>query len=146
MLDRVIAQPDQRGNFLLSWTAVDSAVHGTRRLQLLGSGERIVVNRAPGEPTSTTKRLSLGSMPMQSVVEALRYSAVWLLRPLREQGLPDEPRPSLEVQLALGDPFVRSVAMWNGEWRLGPAAPLASLLDRLADTSLQGPSALAPRV
>lgn len=145
MLERIVAQPDQRGNFLLSWTAVDSPVHGTRRLQLLGSGERIVVHRAPGETTPTTRRLALGAMPMQAVVEALRYSAVWLLRPLREQGLPDEPRPALEVQLALGDPFVRTVAMWNGEWRLGPASALASLLDRLADTSPQGQSSLPPR-
>lgn len=53
-------------------------------------------------------------------------------RPLREQGLPDEPRPVFEVQLGMGAPFCRQVSMWNGEWRRGPASNLADLLDRLA--------------
>jgi hypothetical protein len=54
------------------------------------------------------------------------------LRPLRPQGLPDEPRPALELQLALGENFTRRIAMWNGEWRQGPAFRLADILDRLA--------------
>lgn len=132
-LDRIIKQPDSRGNFLLSWTATDSPVHGTRRLQLLGSGERIVTIRLPGQTVARTQRYSLTSMQMDMVGEALRYAAIWLMRPLRAVGLPDEPRPTLEVQLALGDPFVHSVAMWNGEWRMGPASALADLLDRLSD-------------
>ena len=131
-LDRIIEQPDSRGNFLLTWTAVDSDIHGTRRLQIFGNGERIVTGRAPRSPNVSTRRSNLTRMQMQTLVEALRYAAVWLLRPLREVGLPDEPRPSLEVQLALGEPFSRNVAMWNGEWRLGPASPLADLLDRLS--------------
>jgi len=36
------------------------------------------------------------------------------------------------VRRALGEPFVRRVALWNGEWRQGPASQLADLLDRLA--------------
>ena len=143
-LDRVIKQPDSRGNFLLSWTATDSAVHGTRRLQLLGSGERIVTIRAPGQTIARTQRYSLTSMQMHTVAEALRYAAVWLLRPLRAAGLPDEPRPTLEVQLALGDPFVHSVAMWNGEWRMGPGSALADLLDRLSEVDPSRKSAIPP--
>jgi len=132
MLERVIEQPDSRGNFLLTWTAVDSEIHGTRRLQVFGNGERIVSGRVPGGTVATTRRSNLNRMQMQTLMEALRYGAVWLLRPLREHGLPDEPRPTLEVQLALGDPFTRRVGMWNGEWRLGPASQLADLLDRLS--------------
>lgn len=131
-LERIVQQPDQRGNFLLTWTAVDSDIHGTRRLQLFGNGERIVTHRAPGAVVPATRRSFLNAMQLQAVVEALRFGAVWLLRPLREMGLPDEPRPTLEVQLGLGDPFTRQIAMWNGEWRLGPASQLADLLDRLS--------------
>ena len=69
---------------------------------------------------------------MQALVEAIRHSALWLATPLREQGLPDEPRPTLEVQLGMGAPFCRQVTMWNGEWRRGPASNLADLMDRLA--------------
>jgi hypothetical protein len=57
---------------------------------------------------------------------------MWLLRPLRKVGFPDEPRPALEVQLALGEPYTRRVAMWNGEWRQGPGFRIADMLDRLA--------------
>ena len=65
-------------------------------------------------------------------LESLRYGTVWLLGPLRDTGLPDEPRPALEIQLALGAPFHRHVLMWNAEWQWGPAAHLAELLNRLA--------------
>lgn len=135
MLERVIEQPDQRGNFLLTWTSVDSSVHGLRRLQIFGDGDRVVTLQLPGAAVPSTRRSSLSPLQLQAVAEALRYAAVWLLRPLREVGLPDEPRPALEVQLALGDPFTRQVAMWNGEWRLGPAKPLADLLDRLVQAA-----------
>ncbi len=131
MLERVIEQPDQRGNFLLTWTSVDSSVHGLKRLQVFGDGDCVATLRVPGATVPSTRRISLSPMQLRTVAEALRYAAVWLLRPLREVGLPDEPRPALEVQLALGGPFTRQVAMWNGEWRRGPARPLADLLDRL---------------
>jgi hypothetical protein len=153
MLERVLAQPDQRGNFLLTWTAVDSDIHGARRLQIFGNGERIVTTRLPGASVANTRRSYLGASQMQTVVESLRDAAVWLLRPLRERGLPDEPRPTLEVQLALGEPFTRNVALWNGEWRLGPASTLADLLDRLSQSaspdsmlppSMPPPSSLPP--
>ena len=142
MLERIIEQPDSRGNFLLTWTSVDSEIHGTRRLQILGNGDRVVTGRPPGSPTLSTRRSKLSMMHMQTLVQALRYAAVWLLRPLREHGLPDEPRPNLEIQLALGEPFVRNIAMWNGEWRLGPAASLADLLDRLSQDAL--PDSIRP--
>lgn len=132
MLERVIEQPDQRGNFLLTWTSVDSDIHGTRRLQIFGNGERVVTGRMPGASMATTRRSSLTSMQVTAVCQALMFAEVWLLRELRAAGLPDEPRPTLEVQLALGEPFSRYVAMWNGEWRLGPASQLADLLDRLS--------------
>jgi len=135
MLDRIIDQPDQRGNFLLSWTGVDSAIHGTRRIEVLGRGERITTIRPPGEPSPTTNRGALPQAQITTLATALRDAMVWLLRPLRTSGLPDEPRPSLEIQLALGDPFARRIAMWNGEWRQGPASPLAALLDRLSTAS-----------
>ena len=135
MLDRVIEQADQRGNFLLSWTAVDSPVHGTRRLEVLGRGERLITLRLPSDPAPTTRRSTLSPPQMQGLVTAIRDAAVWLLQPLRAEALPDEPRPSLEIQLALGAPFQRRIAMWNGEWRQGPAGPLAELLDRLSQVS-----------
>lgn len=131
-LERVIEQPDQRGNFLLTWTSVDSEIHGTRRLQIFGNGERVVTGRLPGGSMATTRRSTLNGMQVTAVCQALLFAEVWLLRELREAGLPDEPRPTLEVQLALGEPFSRYIAMWNGEWRLGPASQLADLLDRLS--------------
>lgn len=131
-LDRLIEQPDSRGNFLLTWTAVDSAIHGSRRLQILGDGERLVTLRPPGATVASTRRSNLSPMQLHGLLKALRYAAVWLLQPLREHGLPDEPRPTLEIQLGLGEPFTQAVAMWNGEWRLGPASQLADLLDRLS--------------
>ena len=135
MLDRIIDQPDQRGNFLLTWTGVDSEIHGTRRIEVLGRGERLTSIRPPGEPSPTTNRGALPQAQVTAIAIALRDAMVWLLRPLRQSGLPDEPRPSLEVQLALGDPFARRLAMWNGEWRQGPARHLAALLDRLSTAS-----------
>lgn len=130
-LGELIDQPDRRGNLLLSWTPFDSPVHGERRLQIFGSGDAIVVSRGPNETVPTTRRIRLNAMHMRSLLEALRYSAVWLLAPLRERGMPDEPRPALEVRLGLGDVFVRQIAAWNGEWRQGPGAHVADLLDRL---------------
>lgn len=133
MLDRLIEQPEMRGNFLLSFTAVDSPVHGHRRLEILGNGERLVSSRSAGATMGSTRRSMLSSGQMRAVLEALRAAPAWLLMPLREAGLPDEPMPTLEVQLALGEPFSRRVAMWNGEWRMGPGAPLFDLLERLAN-------------
>lgn len=130
-LSELIEQPDRRGNFLLSWTPYDSPVHGERRLQIFGGGEAVVVSRGPSENVPTTRRIRLNAMQMTALLEALRYSAVWLLTPLRERGMPDEPRPALEVRLGLGDAFVRQIAAWNGEWRQGPGAHIADLLDRL---------------
>ncbi len=132
MLDRVIREPDIRGNLLLSWAPLDSPLHGARRLEVFGDGDRVVTARPPGAQVASTRRSRLSPMQMQAMLEALRYAAVWLLRPLRRLGLPDEPRPALEVQLGLGEPFTRRVALWNGEWHQGPASNLASLLDRLA--------------
>ncbi|MCS6798577.1 MAG: hypothetical protein NZ898_08600 [Myxococcota bacterium] len=133
MLERLVDDPSARGNFLLGWTPLEGPQHGTRRLQLLGTGEWLLSSRPPGAPVISTRRGRVSERQMQALLLAMRYAAVWLLRPLREQGLPDEPRPALEVQLALGDPYCRRVALWNGEWRHGPAATLADLLDRLCD-------------
>ena len=133
MLSRLVHEPDIRGNFLVSFTAWESELHGARRVQLFGNGERIVTSRAPGQLVTTTRRTTITEMQIKGLLESLGYAAVWLLRPLRQVGMPDEPRPSLEVQLALGDPFRRQVIMWNGEWRQGPSAQLAALLDRLAE-------------
>ncbi len=132
MLERIVQQPDSRGNLLVTWTGVDSAIHGLRRVQIFGNGERIVTSRGPGSDFSRTRRTMLRDHEMQALVEALRFSSMWLLGPLREQGLPDEPRPVLEVQLGIGGPFSRRVEMWNGEWRRGPGANLADLLERLS--------------
>jgi hypothetical protein len=132
MLDELIRQPDRRGNLVLSWTAYDSPVHGSSRMEVFGNGDRIVVVRPAGATVPSTRRTMLTPMHMQALLESIRYSGMWLLRPLRREGLPDEPRPALEVQLALGEQFTRRVAMWNGEWRQGPGFRLADLLDRLA--------------
>lgn len=132
MLERIVQEPGTRGNLLVGWTGVDSAIHGLRRVQIFGNGERIVTSREPSETFNRTRRTMLRPHEMQAVVEAIRSSAVWLAVPLREQGLPDEPRPVFEVQLGMGAPFCRQVSMWNGEWRHGPASNLADLLDRLA--------------
>lgn len=131
-LDQMIQQPDRRGNFVLSWTAYDSPIHGSMRMEIFGNGDRIVVVRPAGAAVPSTRRTMLSPMHMQALLESLRFSGAWLLRALRREGLPDEPRPALEVQLQLGEPFTRRVAMWNGEWRQGPGFRLADLLDRLA--------------
>ncbi|UJR78774.1 hypothetical protein [Sandaracinus amylolyticus] len=132
MLEQLVHQPDRRGNLVVTWTPHDSPVHGSQRMEIFGNGDRIVVVRPAGQAVPSTRRTLMGAMPMQTLLEALVWSGVWLLRPVRAQGLPDEPRPALEVQLALGEPFTRKIAMWNGEWRHGPAFRLADLLDRLA--------------
>jgi hypothetical protein len=142
-LDTLIQQPDRRGNFVLSWTAYDSAVHGSSRMEIFGNGDRIVVVRPATSSVPTTRRTMLSPMHLQALLECLRFSGVWLLRPLRREGLPDEPRPALEVQLALGEPFTRRIALWNGEWRQGPGFRLADLLERLAAQVL--PESLPPR-
>ncbi len=131
-LGQLVEQPDRRGNFVLSWSAYDSPVHGALRMEIFGNGDRIVVVRPPGQAVPATRRTSLGAMHMKALLESLALSGAWLLRPLRAQGLPDEPRPALEIQLALGETFTRRIAMWNGEWRQGPAFRLADMLDRLA--------------
>lgn len=131
-LEQISTQPDRRGNFALSWIPYDSPVHGTCRMDLFGSGERVVMYRAPGASMPTTRRTTIPPMQMQALFDALRFAGVWLLRPLRAVGLPDEPQPTLDVRLALGAPFQRQIAMWNGEWRQGPAFRLADMLDRIA--------------
>lgn len=131
-LTQLVEQPDRRGNFVLSWSPYDSPIHGGLRMEIFGNGDRIVVVRPPGQAVPSTRRTMLGPMHMKAMLEALLMSGAWLLRPLRAQGLPDEPRPALEVQLALGETFTRRIAMWNGEWRQGPAFRLADILDRLA--------------
>lgn len=131
-LAQLVEQPDRRGNFVLSWSAYDSPVHGALRMEIFGNGDRIVTVRSPGQAVPSTRRTLLGPMHMRSLLEALLMSGSWLLRPLRTQGLPDEPRPALEIQLALGEAYSRRLAMWNGEWRQGPAFRLADILDRLA--------------
>lgn len=132
MLDELASMPDRRGNFLLSWTAYDDPQHGLRRMEILGGGDRLVATRAQGEHAPTTRRTILPASHFAAIFESLQWSAVWLLVPLRAAGLPDEPRPALEVRLGLGEPFSRRIALWNGEWRQGPAAQLVDLLDRLA--------------
>ena len=132
MLDELIRQPDRRGNLVVSWTSYDSPVHGSMRMEIFGNGDRIVVVRPAGANVPSTRRTSLSPMHMQGLLETLHYGGMWLLRPLRKVGFPDEPRPALEVQLALGEPYTRRVAMWNGEWRQGPGFRIADMLDRLA--------------
>jgi len=130
-LERAALDPASRGNLLLTFTACDSDVHGTRRLQVLGDGERIVSGRAPHGDRLLSRRSTISAGKMQALLEALRYGAVWLLRPMREAGIVDEPRPELEVQLALGEPFIRRISLFQGEWRSGPASTLFDLLERL---------------
>ncbi len=142
MLERLVREPDVRGNLIVSWTAYESEFHGMRRVQIFGNGERIVTSRGPGQLVPTTRRTTIGEFALRSLLESFGYAAVWLLRPLRRAGIPDEPRPSLEIQLALGEPFRRQIIMWNGEWRQGPAAQLADLLDRLSDDT--GDGSIAP--
>lgn len=141
-LEQLVHQPDRRGNLVVSWSPYDSEIHGGCRMEVFGNGDRIVVVRPVGTAVPSTRRTLMGAMQMQTLLEALVFSGVWLLRPLREQGLPDEPRPALEVQLALGDTYGRKVSMWNGEWRHGPAFRLADLLDRL--TAAVRPDSMAP--
>lgn len=131
-LQQLLDQPDRRGNFVLSWSPYDSPVHGALRMEIFGNGDRIVVVRPPGQAVPSTRRTLLGPMHMRGMLEALLLSGVWLMRPLRAQGLPDEPRPALELQLQLGEPYMRKISMWNGEWRQGPAFRVADILDRLA--------------
>lgn len=131
-LTQLIEQPDRRGNFVLSWSPYDSPIHGALRMEIFGNGDRIVVVRPPGQAVPSTRRTRLGPMHMTAMLDALLMSGAWMLRPLRTQGLPDEPRPALEIQLQLGETFARKISMWNGEWRQGPAFRLADILDRLA--------------
>lgn len=142
MLEEILQQPDRRGNLVVSWAPYDSPVHGSMRMEIFGNGDRIVAVAPAGGAVPSTRRTLLAAMPMQSLLQQLLWSGVWLLRPLRTAGLPDEPKPALEIQLALGDPFIRKVAMWNGEWRHGPGFRLADLLDRLA--SAVSPASLPP--
>lgn len=142
-LEQLVHQSDRRGNLVVSWTPYDSPIHGSCRMEIFGNGDRIVVVRPAGAAVPSTRRTLMNAMQQQTILEALVFSGVWLLRPLREQGLPDEPRPTLEVQLALGETFARKIAMWNGEWRHGPAFRLADLLDRLA--AAVRPDSVAPR-
>ena len=144
MLDQLANQPDARGNFVLAYTGVDSAIHGLRRVQLFGNGERIVSRRDPGSEFLKTRRTMLKDHEMRAVLDALRYAPVWLLRPLREHGFPDEPRPTLEVQLGMGGPFERHVAMWQGEWRLGPGRNLVDLMDLISQDQA-APSIVPPQ-
>ena len=86
--------------------------------------------KQPSAARARARRLARRAAALAAA--ALALFALWLATPLREQGLPDEPRPTLEVQLGMGAPFCRQVTMWNGEWRRGPASNLADLMDRLA--------------
>ncbi len=131
MLEQLVHQPDRRGNFVLTWTPLDSPIHGSTRVEIFGNGDRIVTHRPAGEAVPSTCRTRIPEMQMQALLEALAWSGIWLNGPLRTQGLPDEPKPALEIQLAIGMPFTRRIAMWNGEWRHGPAFRLAALFDRL---------------
>src|SRR5262249_37202123 len=110
-LDELVAMPDRRGNFALSWTPYDSPLHGSRHMDVFAGGERIVVSRARGETVPASRRTMLPAAHVQALLDSLRWSAAWLLVPLRAAGLPDEPRPALSVKLALGEPFVRRVAL-----------------------------------
>lgn len=141
-LEQLRDQPDRRGNFVLSWTPFDSPIHGSSRMEVFGQGDRIVVVRAAGHSVPSTRRTLVGAMQMHALFETLLWSGVWLWRPLRTQPMPDEPRPALEVQLEIGEPYARKIAMWNGEWRQGPGFRLADLLDRL--TQAVRPESMAP--
>jgi hypothetical protein len=134
-LEQLAKHPERRGHFRLSWSAYDSPIHGANRLEVLGSGDRIVTSRPPGSAVPSTRRTQLAPHHLTVLLEALVASGPWLLRPLRPQGSPDEPRPSLEIQLDSDERLTRKLAMWNGEWRQGPASRLASLLDQLAATA-----------
>lgn len=132
-LEQIIHQPEARGNFFLAWTAYESPVHGSRRVELMGNGQRIITTRATLDELPQVSRSSLTESQVRMVLEALRGAAMWSLAPLRQRALPDEPKPALDVRLALGKQFHRQVALLNGEWRHGPSAFLAHLMDRLAD-------------
>lgn len=132
-LDQLIHQPEARGNFFLAWTAFDSPIHGSRRVELMGNGQGVITTRGTSDQFPHVSKSTLSEGHVRIVLEALRGAAVWSLLPLRQRALPDEPRPTLDVRLALGKQFHRQVALLNGEWRNGPAAFLANLLDRLAD-------------
>lgn len=144
-LDALIEQPELRGNLLISWAAYDAPEHGSLRLEIVGNGERVAEYRAPGADKPVVRRSKLNPTQMRAMLEALRSARVWLLRPLRERGMPDEPRPVLTIQLDLGEPLQRSIAMWNGEWRQGPAAALAAHLDRMTSEGTGEWSAARPR-
>jgi len=133
LLEQLIHQPEARGNFSVTWTAYDSPVHGTRRVELTGNGHRVIQARSPSDEFARASRGTLSERHVRIVLEALRGAAVWSLVPLRQRALPDEPSPTLDVQLALGKQFHRRVVLLNGEWRNGPGAFLANVLDRLAD-------------
>lgn len=133
MLEQLADQPEMRGNFLLVWQPCDLAIHGTRRVDILGSGDAIISIRPPSSSMATTTRTMLTPAEMHGLLLRLRRDAVFLMEPMRELGLPDEPRPTLEIQLAIGEPFARRIAAWNGEWRQGPLASLTDYLDRLFD-------------
>jgi hypothetical protein len=106
MLDRIVEEPATRGNLLVGWTGVDSAIHGLRRVQIFGNGERIVTSRDPGSEFSRTRRTMLRPHEMQALVEAIRHSAVWLAAPLREQGLPTSRGPRSRCSSASAGPSV----------------------------------------
>lgn len=132
MLEQVIHQPDLRGNFALAWSPIDSPAHGSLRVEISGSGDRIATHHPATESVPSTCRTRLPEVQMQALLEALSWSGVWLYQSLRTQGLPGEAKPTLEIQLAIGAPLTRRITMWDGEWRNGPAFRLARLLDRLA--------------
>ncbi len=132
-LEDLIAQPDRRGNFAVTWVPYDLAIHGRMSLDIARDAERIVHAQSPGGGPSVVRRARLKPMQVQALLDTLAHSGVWLLRPLRTMGIPDEPRPSLRVQLDLAGGSTRHIEMWNGEWRHGPGFRLAGLLDRIAN-------------
>lgn len=132
LLDLLCQERSARQELALQWTACDSDVHGMRRVRVTGDGRVVRTVRPPGAIMSSSSEDFLTADQVELLVQALRDAAVWLLRPLRQRGLPDEPSPELEVQLAAGDAFARQIVMFNGEWQQGPAAALAGLMNRLA--------------
>lgn len=132
LLERCMHDPSARGNLVVCWEPYDSAVLGRKVIVIRGHGGAMVTSRRPNEARPSTVQKTLTEPQMRELLHTMGAAAIWLLRPLRDRGLPEEPRPTLEVQLGLGMPFRRTVTLWDGEWRHGPARDLAELLDRLA--------------
>jgi hypothetical protein len=138
-LEGLIAQAELRGEFVLTWTANQVPGAPQCRMQIYGNGYRVVTQTMAGEQP-VEARSSLDVNQMNVVMESLRHGAVWLLRPTRDQGQPDEGKPTLAVRLGAAPGLDVSITLWNAEWRAGPSYYLVDLLDKLMAEGAQAPA------